>query len=229
VSVYPYLSSSEPPGGTASFAVFVWTTNAASTGTTLTVSVNTVADVDAPSFAVCPSANGDVCDLGSLPTGQSSELVAGSDTTSAVASGTKITLTATAKASGADSDHADATVSIVSGTSSSSSSSTSGTSLLPSLPGSGFSLPGGSLPDGSYTTPTNPSGLFPTVGPGNGKGSGRTRARNVQTDSATLPLDSRLIGWQLAGLVVLAGAIAMAVARLSLRQRPHDGPAAAPR
>jgi hypothetical protein len=50
----------------------------------------------------------------------------------------------------------------------------------------------------------------------------------VQTDAATLPLDSRLIGWQLAGLVVLASAIAMAVARLSLRKRPHDGAAPAP-
>jgi hypothetical protein len=42
--------------------------------------------------------------------------------------------------------------------------------------------------------------------------------------SATLPLDTRLIGGQLAGLVVLATAIAIAIARLSLRgPRPHDG------
>ena len=42
--------------------------------------------------------------------------------------------------------------------------------------------------------------------------------------SAILPLNSRLIGGQLAGLVVLATAIAIAITRLSLRTpRPHDG------
>jgi hypothetical protein len=45
------------------------------------------------------------------------------------------------------------------------------------------------------------------------------------TASATVPLDSRLIGGQLAGLAVLAGAIVIAIARLSLRTpRPQDGP-----
>jgi hypothetical protein len=48
----------------------------------------------------------------------------------------------------------------------------------------------------------------------------RSNARNV---SATLPLDSRLIGGQIAGLAVLAAAIAVAIARLSLRgARSHD-------
>ncbi len=41
--------------------------------------------------------------------------------------------------------------------------------------------------------------------------------------SATLPLDSRLIGGQLAGLAVLACAVAAAIARLSLRSpRPQS-------
>ena len=35
--------------------------------------------------------------------------------------------------------------------------------------------------------------------------------------AATVPLDSRLIGGQLAGLAVLAGAVIIAIARLSLR------------
>jgi len=35
--------------------------------------------------------------------------------------------------------------------------------------------------------------------------------------AATVPLDSRLIGGQLAGLAVLAGAVMIAIARLSLR------------
>jgi hypothetical protein len=64
----------------------------------------------------------------------------------------------------------------------------------------------------------------------NGSGSGRSRKGHggVTTDAAILPLDSRLIGWQLAGLIVLASAIAIAVVRLSLRSRGHDGPAATP-
>jgi len=38
------------------------------------------------------------------------------------------------------------------------------------------------------------------------------------TDAATtVPLDPRLIGGQLAGLAVLAGGVAIAIARLSLR------------
>jgi len=42
--------------------------------------------------------------------------------------------------------------------------------------------------------------------------------------SATLPLNTTLLGGQLAGLAVLATAVAIAIARLSLRApRPHDG------
>jgi len=41
--------------------------------------------------------------------------------------------------------------------------------------------------------------------------------------SATSPLNSRLIGGQLAGLVLLASAITIAIARLSLRTpKPRD-------
>jgi hypothetical protein len=230
VAAYSYLSSSVPPGGTASFAIFVWTTASDSSGTTLTVSIAKTANVDSPTFAVCPSPNGAVCDLGGLETNQSTELVAGATTTSSAASGTKVTLTAKAQATGADPYQAQATVTVTTGAASSSSSTSAGDgdTDLPNLPGlsdlPGFSLPGGSLPDGAYTTPTNPSGLFPTVTPGSGK----SKARNgVVTDAAILPLDSRLIGWQVAGLVVLAAAIAIAVVRLSLRTRPNEGRPAA--
>ena len=41
--------------------------------------------------------------------------------------------------------------------------------------------------------------------------------------AATVPLDSRLIGGQLAGLAVLVGAVVLAIARLSLRApKPAD-------
>jgi hypothetical protein len=70
-------------------------------------------------------------------------------------------------------------------------------------------------------TPPSLGGLFPTVTPSPSaragqKGQGRTATRIQQTSSA-LPLDPRLIGGQLAGLAVLAAAITMVVARLSLR------------
>ena len=62
--------------------------------------------------------------------------------------------------------------------------------------------------------------MFPTVTPQPSPPSKSTRARKptrvVQASSA-VPLDSRLIGGQLAGLAVLAAAITMVVARLSLR------------
>ena len=75
---------------------------------------------------------------------------------------------------------------------------------------------------------TDPSGLFPTVTPSASASTSTPKGKkdpnvNATTVSSTLPLDSRLIGGQLAGLAVLASAIAIAVARLSLRtQRPND-------
>lgn len=90
---------------------------------------------------------------------------------------------------------------------------------------------------GTGISPTNPSGLFPTVQasptPGTGslglphaKPRGAQRAADV---AATVPVDARLIGGQLAGLAVLAGAVTIAIARLSLRTpKPDDGPDAKP-
>jgi len=94
-------------------------------------------------------------------------------------------------------------------------------------------LPFNTLGGGTLTSPTDPSGLFPTVSPSTSSGavtnasdqSGKDpKNSDATTVSAILPLNSRLIGGQLAGLVVLASAIAIAIARLSLRTpRPHDG------
>src|SRR5262249_62398701 len=75
---------------------------------------------------------------------------------------------------------------------------------------------------GATITPGGLSGLFPVVTPqaSTPASSPPTHARKVtratETSSA-LPLDSRLIGPQLAGLAVLAAAITMVVGRLSLR------------
>jgi len=83
--------------------------------------------------------------------------------------------------------------------------------------------PASSIAD-SGVSASNPSGLFPTVGPASpgpgslGKSSVKPRKDlRVAGASATVPLDARLIGGQLAGLAVLAGAVTIAIARLSLR------------
>jgi hypothetical protein len=229
VQVKPFSSSSVQPGGTASYAIFVWSTGAESLGTTVTVSVGNAANVEAPKFSVCPQHNGAVCTVGDLPTSQSDEIVAGARVRDAASVGENITLTATAKASGATSFNASATISVVA----SSSGSGSGSTTPPADPGS--SLPGTSLPalpSGAFTSPTDPSGLFPTVSPSSsasasssgGQATRDPKQSDATATSATLPLNSRLIGGQLAGLVLLAAAIAIAIARLSLRApRPHDG------
>lgn len=234
MQVAPFSSSSVGPGGTASYAIWVWSTGAESTGTTVTVSVGNAANVVAPKFSVCPQANGAVCTLGALPTNQADEIVAGARVRDAASAGEKITLTATAKASKSTSFSASATVGVVASGSTTPGSTTPGSTIppLPAVPGStlpGTSLP--ALPGGAFTSPTDPSGLFPTVSPSTSTGTAASQAQKdpghdpgATTVSATLPLDSRLIGGQLAGLIVLASAITIAIARLSLRApRPHDG------
>jgi len=74
---------------------------------------------------------------------------------------------------------------------------------------------------GATITPAGLSGLFPTVTPQPSPPPSSSphvrKPRRVTEASSALPLSSRLIGGQLAGLAVLAAAITMVVARLSLR------------
>jgi hypothetical protein len=88
------------------------------------------------------------------------------------------------------------------------------------------------LPSGAFTSPTDPAGLFPTVSPGSSTSAAASSSQatkdpkqpDAETVSATSPLNSHLIGGQLAGLVLLASAVTIAIARLSLRTpRPRDG------
>jgi hypothetical protein len=199
--------------------------------------VDHVAHVSAARFTVCPAASGSVCTIGALPTGQADELQAAVKVASAASPGAKVTLTATATGTHASSFHAAATMVIAAAPSSSRPSSSTPppaipvTPALPAVPGNVGTLPG------IGTSPQNPAGLFPTVSPGpsanpNSAGTGLAGRRphhiNALAASATLPLDPRLIGGQLAGLAVLAGAIAIAIARLSLRSpKPQGGKSAA--
>jgi hypothetical protein len=229
VQVEPFSGNSVNPGKTAGYAIWVWSTVAEAHAVSVTATVGNVAHVNGPRFTVCPKPGTHVCILGTLPTGQSEELVAGSFVRRAAVAGERITLTATVQASKARSVHSAATINVVAASTTSPSPSPE-----PSLPTS--TVPPGSvpsLPSGAFTSGnSDPSGLFPTVAPSSPaplaqasvrapKVLNRSNARNV---SATLPLDGRLLGGQIAGLAVLAAAIAVAIARLSLRgARSHDG------
>jgi hypothetical protein len=226
VQVKPFSSSSVHPGGTASYAIWVWSTRVASTGTTVTVSVGNAANVVAPKFTVCPQHNGAVCTVGDLPVNQSEEIVASARVRDAASVGEQVTLTATAKATGATSFNANATIGVVAA--STPVATTPGATIppLPAVPGT--SLP--PLPSGAFTSPTDPSGLFPTVSPSPGSSATPSQATkdpkhsDAVVASATLPINTRLITGQLAGLVILASAITIAIARLSLRApKPQDG------
>jgi hypothetical protein len=86
---------------------------------------------------------------------------------------------------------------------------------------------------GATISPQGLSGLFPVVTPGTSppttpQPKHTHRSSGITQASSALPLNPRLIGGQLAGLAVLAAAITMGVARLSLRkpQMANPGPAA---
>jgi hypothetical protein len=95
--------------------------------------------------------------------------------------------------------------------------------------GSGVGAPGLGSAGGGATplvnvpgiSPENPTGLFPTVGPGSGSGSNPGKGKRIEavTTAATTPLDT-LIPGQVVGLAVLIGAIALAFVRFSLRTSP---------
>src|SRR5215469_10769376 len=226
VSVRPFSINRVQPGHTAGFEIFVWSTVTEAQRVTVTVTLGHAAHVDAPRFTVCPAPNRAVCTVGTLPTGQSEELIAGVFVRRAASARERITLTATARGTKARSSHATATITVIA-------ASTPSPSPQPTVPAN--PIPPGELPPvpfGELTSPNgNPAGLFPTVGPGGSSSpsaaNGRARAlnrSNARDVSATLPLDTRLLGGQLAGLAVLATAVAIAIARLSLRApRPRDG------
>jgi len=100
--------------------------------------------------------------------------------------------------------------------------------------GDGGTFPLNNLPTGTVSglaglgvQPTGDLGsAFPQVSPSpSASGATATRSHGHSTKmidlSAGLPLDVRLIGGQVIGLAVLAAAITIAVARLSLRKQPQ--------
>jgi len=221
VKVQSFSSSSQgKTGQVANFAVWVWSAKEPSYGVTVTVQVAWAMYIHKPTFSICPVASGQTCKLGNVPVGQADELEVGVQVGAKAALGEQVQLTAQASAKGSTSSQGSAT-DVVIEPPRPSPSSTSGAP--------GPVLPPVSLPpiSGTGIGAANPAGLFPTVlplpspTPGSGSlGLPTVRPRKsvrVADVAATVPLDPRLIGGQLAGLAVLAGAVAIAIARLSLR------------
>jgi hypothetical protein len=224
VQTYPSGTTTVTAGGTASFVVWVWSTGADSSNVSVVASLSSTSFLGTPSFAICPSASGATCKIASLPVGQVFELLASVPVSVAAPPATRVAFTATASASGALSFSAPATeVVAMASTGTTLPSSSSVEPPLVALP----PIPGTSV------APVNPSGLFPTVSPSPDTGTlGLPAARSrsglhATVVSSTVPIDARLIGAQLVGLAVLAGAVTIAIMRLSLRRRLPASPAAA--
>jgi hypothetical protein len=221
VRVQSFSSASQvKPGHAASFAVWVWSAKAPSYGVTVKVHVAWAMYIRTPSFTVCPVASGETCKMGNVPVGQSDELQVKVPVGSKAALGEQVQLTATASASAAKSFSGSATDVVV--------AQPKPSTIAPTTPTGVTTLPPVTLPpiSGSSTSPGDASGLFPTVGPSPSSSADPVglpppvkphKSVRVVEAAATVPLDSRLIGGQLAGLAVLAGAVIIAIARLSLR------------
>jgi hypothetical protein len=229
------------PGGTATYAVWVWPSGGTAKGITVTASAKVSAAV-APRFSVCPAASGATCAVGTLADGQADELQAVVTVPKTAKAGQHATLTATSKATGATSaTPASASVLIAAKATPKPSASTSTGPTISS--GVGTTLPTGVLPlpltpagvASSAALPilpnptSDPGGLFPTVGPSatpSATAGTLPNARGVRVTDASnsFPLSTRLLGGQVLGLAVLAAALIIAIARLSLREprAPQD-------
>jgi hypothetical protein len=177
------------PGGTASYAIWVWPAGGAASGITVTISGKAASKAVAPKFTVCATASGRTCKVGGIAKGTSDELQATAAVPSGTAAGKDVTLTATAKASDATAPPAaDAAIKITAKPSSKHSSPSptptpsSGSTGSTDTTGSGLgaTLPPGILPTvplgvttgavvpelpGPTTSAGSPGGLFPTVSP----------------------------------------------------------------
>jgi hypothetical protein len=244
------------PGGTGSYAIWVWPAGGAASGVTVTISGKVASNAVSPKFTVCPTASGRTCKVGGIAKGTSDELQATIAVPSGTAAGKQAVLTAAAAASdAAGPPAADAAIKITakpSATHSPSPSPTPTPTPTSSSTGTGLgaTLPAGILPTvplavvpgasiGALPAPTtsagSPGGLFPTVSPQPSPSPSPysavlPRARDVRvTDAAAMfPFSTRLIGGELVGLAVLAAALAIAIVRFSLRRpRPQHSKDAA--
>jgi hypothetical protein len=229
VRIQPLSGAGEVKAGhDATFVIWVWSTKATGRAVSVRASTGGGRYVGTPTFTVCPQPSGASCSVGTLPVGQAAELQARVPVGSTARVGGRVLISANVTASGARSFKGTASDVVV-----------AANTAIPNSSGAASLPPGTSLPaiSGTGVSPTDPSGLFPTVqaspDPSTsslGLPSAKPRAELHAADAAaTVPLDARLIGGQLAGLAVLAGAVTIAIARLSLRSsKPQDATNATP-
>jgi hypothetical protein len=236
------------PGGTASYAIWVWPVGGAASGVSVTISAKVAGKGVTPRFTVCPTASGRTCNVGGIAKGTSDELQAKVAVPKSTAGGRHVVLSATAKSSDATAPPlASASITVAANPTRSHSASPSPAPTTPAMGTSGLGttglgtpLPVGVLP--TLPGQTNPGallqlpsplnslgGLFPKVPPGltpspTPYSAILPNARDVRvTDAgATFPFSTRLIGGEIVGLAVLAAALTIAIVRFSLRRpRPQ--------
>jgi hypothetical protein len=173
---------------------------------------------------------GHICSVGALPANQQFELMVTSKIGKNATSGEQIGVTINVQgdaATGGALSPAEASVATDLGQPS---SSPPPIGTVPPVTIPPVTDPG--VPD-TTITPGGLSSLFPTVGPSSSPpstsssrpGGGKKRGGTKVTLASSSPIDPKLIGGQLAGLAVLAAAITMVVARLSLRTPQPAAPA----
>jgi len=212
--------SAVDPHTTVRYAIWIWlTSGSGNVKVTLSMRPKSVT----PAFSVCAATGTTKCTT-SLSAGAQPELQA------KVAAPNRPTkrfiLTATATSSQAtNSATASATVDIKPKNPSPTSSPTPNAGDGGTLPPAA-GLPSGTTIPGVGVQPTGDLGsAFPQVSPSpaaSASAADPQHANQTRTIdlSAGLPLDVRLIGGQVIGLAVLAAAVTIAVARLSLRRQP---------
>jgi hypothetical protein len=212
--------SAVDPHTTVRYAIWVWLSSGSGTAK---VTLSAKPASLSPAFSVCAASGTSKCSV-SISTGQSelqAKLAAPDRPTK------RFIVTATATSSQAsNSATASATVDIKPKNPSPSSSPTPNAGDGGTLPPVG-GLPSGTTIPGVGVQPSGDLGsAFPQVSPSASAAASSAaaaqhghQARTVDL-SAGLPLDVRLIGGQVIGLAVLAAAVTIAVARLSLRRQP---------
>jgi hypothetical protein len=219
-------SNTVDPGTTVHFGIWVWLTSG-SNGS-VKIDVSAAPNKINPSFIVCDPTGGSRCTVSGLKAGKHVETQVKLRAFKDMA-GRHITLTVTATSKQAG-NSATATDKIEVIKPKKHHSSPTPTPTYNPNAGYGGSYPGGTNPYSSGVS--NPYGnlgsALPPVSPSPGvspsTAAGQQQQHQHQTEvtdlSAGLPLDVRLIGGQVIGLAILAAAITIAVARLSLRKQP---------
>jgi hypothetical protein len=170
-------------------------------------------------FTGCPHGSGATCPVGRLSTTRSDELTADIGVGSQAPGGERVVLTVTATAHGARGGSASAALEVVAPSASNPNGLLSDTAL--ELGSAGGDYP--PLVNYPGVTPVNPTTLFPTVSPGRQHHGRRAGRFSAVTTAAVTPLGSLMLSDQVLGLAVLAGAVALAFVRFSLRT-PQPGP-----